>query len=202
MAALRIATAVEGIVDEAVVVKVLEHLGHTCAAVYGKRGKPWLRNKAPAYNNAARHAPWFVLVDLDSDESCAPLLVRKWIPTPAAHLCFRVAVREVETWLIADREGLAAFLGVANARIPRDVESLRDPKQEMVNLASSSRRREIREDMVPRAGSGRIVGPAYSSRLIEFVTAHWNPAMAATNSDSLGRALRGLARLEEGFATN
>jgi hypothetical protein len=43
-------------------------------------------------------------VDLDSDTGCAPPLCEQWIPGPAPFLCFRVAVREVEAWLMADAE--------------------------------------------------------------------------------------------------
>jgi hypothetical protein len=84
-------------------------------------------------------------------------------------MCFRVAVRETEAWLLADRERLARFLGISTSRIPLDPEAMDDPKSLMVDLARHSRRREIREDMIPRSGSGRNVGPAYVSRLIEFV---------------------------------
>lgn len=67
------------------------------------------------------------------------------------------------------------------------------PKQALVNLARTSRRRAIRDDMVPREGSGRAVGPGYTSRIIEFVSNHWRPEQAAHVSDSLRRAI---ARLE------
>jgi hypothetical protein len=63
-----------------------------------------------------------------------------------------------------------------------------------VDLAARSRRRAIREDMVPRSGSGRSVGQAYASRLIEFVDGYWRPEMAANNSDSLRRCCE---RLDE-----
>src|SRR5690242_14250319 len=155
MTATRIAAAVEGVVDEAVAGKLIEHVGCSCGDVFGKRGKDWLRNKAPAYNSAARHAPWFVLVDLDLDHQCAPLLIQSWMPKPSRYLCFRVAVREVEAWLIGDADGLSKFLAIPQGRVPRDAEQLRDPKQEMVNLAAASRRRDIRIDMTPRPGSGR-----------------------------------------------
>jgi hypothetical protein len=59
----------------------------------------------------------------------------------------------------------------------------------VVQLVGQSRRREIREDMIPRPGSGRQVGPAYHSRLIEFVEKHWQPEVAARFSDSLRRCL-------------
>ena len=189
-----ISAAVEGVVDEAVVRKLIAHAGATPGDVYGRQGKSFLRQKIAAYNNAARHAPWVVLVDLDN-EDCAPPLRNAWLPQPAPHLCFRIAVREVEAWLLADSERLAQFLSVTRSKLPPDPERLADPKATMVNLARASRRRDIREDMVPRPGSGRQVGPAYSSRLIEFASADWRPDVAADRADSLLRATRCLKRL-------
>lgn len=190
-----ISAAVEGIVDEAVVRKLIAHTGATPGAVYGKEGKASLRKKIADYNSAAQRRPWIVLVDLDRDDDCAPPLRNAWLPQPAPHLCFRVAVREVEAWLLADAERLAGFLSVARSKLPPDPERLADPKTTMVNLARSSRRHAVQEDMVPRKGSGRQVGPAYSSRLIEFVSSSWQPDVAARRSDSLRRAIECLKRL-------
>jgi len=67
----------------------------------------------------------------------------------------------------------------------------------MVDLARRSRRRTIREDMVPREGSGREVGPAYSSRMIEFVRNAWSPEAAMEASDSLCRCVECLIELIE-----
>lgn len=186
--------AVEGIVDEAVVRRLLDGVGGTLGDVYGKQGKSHLRQRIGGYNHAARNVPWVVLVDLDSDD-CAPPLRSAWLPQPSLHLCFRVAVREVEAWLMADAERIAQFLRVRQGTVPSDPEGLDDPKAAMVNLARVSRSRDIREDMVPRPGSGRQVGPAYSTRLIEFVSQHWRPDVAADRADSLGRAIRSMKRL-------
>jgi hypothetical protein len=63
----------------------------------------------------------------------------------------------------------------------------------VVDLARRSRRRAIRDDFVPREGSGRRIGPLYTSRMIEFVedmTAGWRPDEAARLSPSLARCLR------------
>ena len=100
-------------------------------------------------------------------------------------MCLRVAVHQVEAWLLADRDNIARFLGVAASRVPRHVETLTNAKEAMVDLARRSRRRDIREDMVPRPGSGRSAGPAYASRLIEFAQGMWNPQKPARPSDSL-----------------
>jgi len=190
-----ISAAVEGITDEAVIRRLIVHVGAAPGAVYGKYGKPNLKVKIAGYNNAAKHAPWVVLVDLDQDAACAPPLRAAWVPSPARHLCFRIAVRSIEAWLLADTEAMAAFLSVARAKIPSDPESLANPKEALVNLSRGSRRREIRDDMVPRQGSGRSIGPAYTSRMIEFASTHWRPEQAARRSDSLRRAIASLNTL-------
>jgi len=192
-----VSAAVEGIVDEAVVRRLIEHAGAIPGEVYGKNGKQSLRRRIRGYNNAARHTPWIIVVDLDQDADCAPPLRAEWLGDPAPFLCFRIAVREVEAWLLADRQSIASFLRVARREIPVDPESLTDPKETMVNLARRSRSRDIREDMVPRPGSGRQIGPAYSSRLIEFATKYWRPDEAAEHCESLRRAIACLERLKK-----
>jgi hypothetical protein len=196
-----ISAAVEGIVDEAVVRRLIEHVGAKLGPVYGKSGKPKLLQHIKGYNEAARLGPWIVLVDLDRDTECAPPFCAEWLPSVAPKMCFRVAVREVEAWLLADRERLADFLHISISKIPSAPESIEDPKQTMVNMARRSRLRAIQKDMVPRPESGRQVGPAYPSRLIEFVENRekgWRPDVAAGSSSSLHRCLQCLSRLAEG----
>ncbi len=190
-----ISAAVEGIVDEAVVEKLIRRAGGEPGSVYGKAGKALLRKRIEGYNKAAYLSPWIVLVDLDQEEECPPPLLKEWLPTVAPRLCFRVAVRAVEAWLLADAGNLAGFLGIPKKRIPEDPESLESPKQFLVDLARRSKRRVIREDMVPREGSGRSAGPAYTSRMLQFVMDSWNPARAALHAPSLRRAVACLERL-------
>jgi len=187
--------AVEGIVDEVVVKRLVGFVGGTPGGVFGKNGKSQLRTKIMGYNNAAHWSPWLVLVDLDHDAGCAPLLCDEWLPQPALNMCFRIAVHEVEAWLIADRAQIAHFLGVAQSIVPRDPETIDDPKKAMVDLAKRSRRSAIKEDMVPREGSGRPVGPAYTSRLMEFAGGTWSPEEAMNVSDSLRRCVECLRKL-------
>ncbi|MCR4410970.1 MAG: DUF4276 family protein [Thermoguttaceae bacterium] len=197
-----VSAAVEGGVDEAVVRRLLAEVGAQPGAIHVVGGKPHLKDKIRAYNHAAAQHPWVVLVDLNHEESCAPALRNRWLPHPARLMCFRVAVREVESWLLADRQSISQFLRVALARVPRNPDSLDDPKRTIVDLARRSRRREIREDMVPRPDSGRSEGPAYASRLIEYSLTLWRPSVAVGHSDSLRRcsdALRTLAARCQGF---
>ena len=204
VAGAMVSAAVEGVVDDAVVRRLIRHAGGQPGVVYGLQGKHHLREKIRGYDQAARFAPWVVLVDLNRSAECAPSLLAEWLPDPSPQLCLRVAVRAAEAWLMADAKSLAPYIGVPLERMPRDPESLSNPKEFLVNLARRSRRKVMRLDLVPRSGSGRSEGPAYTSRIAEFASERWRPAVAARRSDSLLRAIRCLRRLvgasEEGGA--
>jgi hypothetical protein len=192
-----ISSAVEGVVDEAVVKRLIVEAGGEIGPIYGKRGKSLLRQRVNGYNNAARHHPWIVIVDLNREADCAPPLKEIWLPNPGPFMCFRIAVREIEAWLLADRERFASFFRVRLSDVAAEPELLDDPKEAVIELSRRSRSRDIRLDMVPRPGSGRKIGPAYVSRLIEFVSdprRGWRPERAARSSDSLNRSL---ARIRE-----
>ncbi len=195
---LLLTAAVEGIVDEAILRRLCRYVGTGLATVYGKTGKHYVLRRLAGYNHSAKFRHWVVLVDLDRDGECAPEVIPAWLPTPSKLMCLRVAVREVEAWILADPERVANYFGVVHSEIPVDPERILDPKQTMVNLGRHSRRREIRDDLVPRTGSGQIVGPAYASRIIAFVQnegAGWRPDVAANNSDSLKGCLEAISRL-------
>lgn len=140
----------------------------------------------------ALRAPWLVLVDLDHEHPCAAALVGEWLPQVPTLMRLRVAVREIEAWLLADRVGIAACLSVSRDRIPRSVDELDNPKSLMINVASRSRRRAIRDGMPPRAASGRSIGPLYVTELSRFVREHWDVDEAALASSSLCRCIRAL----------
>jgi hypothetical protein len=188
-----ITLAVEGLVDSAVARRLCEDIGHDIGPVHILNGKTRLDPKLRAYNHAATHAPWLVLRDLDHDAPCAVELRQRLLPEPAARMIFRITVRSVESWLLADRRGLAQYLGVAANKLPTLPDQLDNPKQELVNLARLSRNRRIREDIVPEPGFGTSVGPGYTARVSEFVQGLWSPSRATEHSDSLQRCVHALA---------
>jgi hypothetical protein len=193
-----ISSAVEGVVDEAVVKRLIVEAGGEIGPIYGKRGKSLLRQRVNGYNRAARHHPWIVIVDLNREADCAPPLKEIWLPNSGPFMCFRIAVREIEAWLLADRERFASFFRVRLSDVAAEPELLDDPKEAVIELSRRSRSRDIRLDMVPRPGSGRKIGPAYVSRLIEFVSDSqrgWRPERAARASDSLNRSLTRIREL-------
>jgi hypothetical protein len=168
----------------------------TATVCYGKRGREYVRQNLPRFNLAARHQPFIVLADLEQDE-CAPTLIQTWLPTGLhSQLVLRVAVRTIESWLLADQKAFADFLGVSihHASFPRDPEALDHPKQVVVNLARRSRFRQLREDLVPAPNSTSHVGKNYVGRLTQFVLNEWQAERARAHAPSLERAFRALQK--------
>src|SRR5262249_9439426 len=140
-------------------------------------------------------SPWLVVRDLDHDDECGAALASALMPSPTKWMRFRIAVRETESWLLADRESLASYLRIQRALVPVHPETLPDPKQALVNLARRSRSRAIVADMVPRLGVSAPVGPAYTARVSEFALQHWRPEIAAASSPSLRRCIERIREL-------
>lgn len=196
----QVTCAVEGRTDDPVATKLLHAVGLSAGVPIVKGGKTSLDPRLPDYNQAARHMPWLVIRDLDHDDQseCIPGLVHRLLGgIPSAGMCFRLAVREVEAWLMADQKNFARFFGIRLGKMPTSFDGLNDPKQTLLNLCRMSNKASIREGMVPRPGSGRSVGPRYTALVREFVADSWNPVVARTSSPSLDRALECLGRLRQ-----
>lgn len=185
--------------------RIFKEMRIPAGTVYVKNGKNKLLEKIYGFNMAAQHGPWVVIVDLDRSYDCPPEALRAWLPFPSSGMHFRIAVRSIESWIMADRQRMARFLGVALSRVEADPETLEYPKQYLVNLARRSRKRYIKDSMVPRPQSGREVGPGYTSKLIEFITDSeegWRLEIAAERSDSLKRSIETIARIRSGYFNN
>ena len=161
------------------------------------RGNQKLREKCPAFLNMARPGTnIFALTDLDRIE-CAPALIRDWfgiqsdkeilLPT---EICFRVAVREVESWILADRIALADFFRISDINFHQSPDNLEDPKEHLLNVIRRRTRRRIYRDMLTTEYSH--VGPTYNEVLAEFITVNWDPHRASENSASLEKTIRAL----------
>ena len=192
----RVNILVEGVTDEHVAKRLLEYVGIDVGTVYGNKGKPHLLARLPYYNKSAQHLSWFTLIDLDTSHPCPSQALDIWLPTPAPNMCCRVVVRAIETWLMADRDNIAHFLAVSPSRLQRITDTEPNPKIALINIARSSRSASIREDVVPRQGSGASKGPLYAARLTEFADKYWKPEIAVRNSDSLRRCVNALQRFK------
>lgn len=170
----------------------------------GLQGNRQLRQQLRRLNQIAAHRhPALVLTDLDRPQSCPPELLREWTQSRvmAPNLLLRVAVLEIESWLLADRSGIARWLSLAVSQVPSNPESIFDPKRALVELAGRSRNRALREAIVPRRGAGtHHTGPGYNESVGEYVTNHWNTEAARSNAPSLDRAIIRIGELEHNRA--
>jgi hypothetical protein len=186
--------AIEDSLSEAVVRRLLSYASthersYHVGVAYRQGGFGYLRRTINGWNSAARGIPIVVLTDLDT-KPCASSLIQEWFETPIHHnLLFRVAVREVEAWLLGDQANLGTQLLVRGAADLMNADEVPDPKQAIVNLARRSKSSRIRKGMTPREGSTAKQGPLYNDILEAFVRLSWNIDTARLHSSSLDRAL-------------
>lgn len=160
-------------------------------------GFGYLQKNINAFNNIARHTtPVLLLTDLDN-KPCASLLIDSWRGGKplAPNLLFRVVVRAIEAWLLADTDGFAIFAAINSRQMPREPERLPDPKQALLNLVRRSRNRQLKNALLPEPGAVAKVGLEYNTVLGEFVRTHWNPEQAACMAPSLQRAITRINQL-------
>jgi len=189
---------VEGPADEAVARKLIGVCGHQSGVVYGKKGQGYIQAKAVGFNIRAQYgSPILALVDLmDTRLECAAKVGTLWLgDRRSQRMLLRVVVRELESWLLADGDGIADWLGVSSALVRTDPEALDDPKQTLVNLARRSRRRHVHEAIVPAPGLSGAVGPGYVASVQEFIDRRWSVEAAASRAPSLRRCLVRLREL-------
>lgn len=162
---LNIILAVEDELSLAVGNKIASYAGWNVETILAKNGKGYLSKKFRDLCSTAKHRAVFLLVDLNSSYHCAPSLLREWmkgIQIPPL-LFFRVAVREIESWLLADHEAMKTLLGT-EGKLMLQPDNLKNPKEELLALLKKVNK-YIREGVV-RSDKGEISqGVAYNSIL-------------------------------------
>ncbi len=186
-------TLVEGLLDEAVAARLIIATGHQPGVSYGKKGFTHIKEKIQGFNQTAKTIYYLTLVDLmDTRLPCPPEVIKAWIPHRQPKMIFRVVEREIESWLLADHQGIAKFLQVNLNQIPSDPERLPDPKQALVNLARKSKSKKLREALIPNSNSTAREGKLYNSEMLNFINSFWNIEQARINSQSLDKCVRRL----------
>ena len=194
--------SVEDLLTEAVVLSMLRQVGRFARGdIYTENGRSHVERKIRAYNHAAKAMPWLVVADLDRD-ACAPALIHQWLGETPRHpnLLLRLAVREIDAWILADRAAVADLLSIPLSKVPHMPDELQEPKECLIGLARGSRSRHVREGIVPAAGSTARQGPGYNSLLGQFVRNRWQLRRARRHSQSLDRAAKALEAFEATWA--
>lgn len=162
-------------------------------------GNGYIKKNIRSFNDAARYSPYIILTDLD-DKNCPKNLLDDWINFPVnPNFIFRIAVREIETWLIADKKNFSNFLGISMSLIPAgDIDyhpELKDPKLFIFNKVNrNSRKNSLKRDLIP-IDSTASIGPGYNTQMKRFIDDSWNIGEASLNSESLRRAIEAISRI-------
>ena len=193
---INVALATEDELSEAVGRRLLEETpGRFHPSLYLRQGGfGYLRANINKWCELAHQLPVLLLTDLDRS-LCPQKLMNQWFGEHERpnDLVFRVAVRETESWLLADHVAMRQLFG-PRGRLPLDPDVLPEPKSSLLKLAGLAAR-DVRNDLVVRRGAIASQGIGYNARLSLFVQTTWSPERAAQRSKSLSRARERLGEL-------
>ena len=183
-----IPAVVEGYMESVFLPVVLHQIGRTDLQPNirdaGGGSKFWLA--AARYNEAGRHTAVIGLADLEQAQCASSLLAGK-LPHKSAGFHLRLAVRMLESWLLADRQAMARFLKVPISTLPMNPDGEVHAKRVLVDIARKSTSKNIRDALVPD-DSGGIVGSDYAATMCTFIEQYWRVSDARKISPSLEKA--------------
>lgn len=191
--------ATEDELSEAVAEQLVHAAGHRVIARIPKDrrrhgGFGYLRGRLESFIGSCLGGLNFLLLtDLDT-KPCAPALIDEWFAGKECpeRLLFRVAVRETESWLLADGAGVAKWLNIQPTLVGDSPDTLPDPKRHLLGLAGKSPVREIKLGMLPKKGAPSLMGLEYNDLTCRFVRERWSLDHAAERSPSLRRTVERL----------
>lgn len=188
-----IPTLVEGHLEERLLAVLWRQLGnaHLPLTVRNAGGSPFWEH-ARRYNEAGKNQVVIGLGDLEY-APCAVLAFQQLRGPLSQGFKLRLAVRMIESWVMADRDSFATHFGVRIARVPVNPDLVDHPKRTVVDLARQSRKKAVRDALVP-SGLG-MVGAEYTPFMASFVESRWRLDQARVNSPSLDRACMSWAGL-------
>ena len=161
-----------------------------------------LRKTATRFLGAGNKVCSIFVTDLDNAFS-PTALCNDWFKLPCFGLLpkamiFRVACHEIESWIIADKVGLANFLEISDVNFSDTPDQLADPKKSLYDVIKSKCRKKKFLDMLPQ--KGQAVGIEYNPMLTEFIKNTWSIEQAMSRSPSLMRAVNRMTSRLENYA--
>lgn len=185
---------VEGETDEPVINALMRAAGWADREfnVRSVNGKGVIDRDIKRYWEAARSHAYVVFRDLDRDGGGCPVTLRAELvehtPGESPDLLIRIVDQCIESWILADREGIAEFCNRSAASVkPRASHH----KPYLLRLMKEAKLK----DAVEEKGRELDFGPTYAKHLQRLMTDHWSIERAAAESDSLRRALERLMDL-------
>ena len=195
---LYVALATEDELSEAVGKRLLSEIEYPVEAslLLRRNGYGYLRSGVRKWCELATQQPVVLLTDLDR-YVCPLELIHDWFANVVRpnRLIFRIAVREIESWLLADHDAIRELFG-QKGRLPTDPDALSDPKAKLLALAKNASK-DVRLDLIKEEGAVAFQGIGYNARLTDFVSNVWDPERAASRSASLKRTRERLQEFVE-----
>lgn len=185
---------VEGETDEPVINALMHAAGWADHEFFVRsvNGKGVIDRDLKNYWEAARVHPYVIFRDLDRDGEGCPVTLRAELvehtPRESPDLLIRIVDQCIESWILADRQGVAEFCD-------RSMASVKQPASHHKPYLLSMMKEAKLKDAVEEQGRELDFGPAYAVHLQRLMTDHWSIERAATESDSLRRALERLTEL-------
>ncbi len=196
----QVALATEDALSEKVGLQLLSEINLAPQEVMllRKGGSGYLRSKMDSWRNLAQQKPVLLITDLDR-VSCPVKLMNTWLEASPAppNLFIRIAVREIESWLLADHEAVRQLIG-GKGKLPPQPDALPDPKSHLLQLAKLAGR-DVRADLVKEKDAMASQGLGYNARLSTWLASSWSAERAATRSPSLARTRFRLQELASRF---
>ena len=187
---------VEGPTDIPVVTALMRAAGWADSEfrVTSVNGKGVIDRDLKNYWEAARVHPYVIFRDLDRDGEGCPVTLRAQLvehtPGESPDLLIRIVDQCIESWILADRHGIAEFCNRSAASV--------EPPTSHHKLYLLRLMKEAKlKDAVEEKGRELDFGPAYAEHLQRLMTDHWSIERAAAESDSLRRALKRLTDLHD-----
>lgn len=103
--------------------------------IQSRGGRSYIEKRLLAYNRSAKKLSFFVIVDLDQNP-CAGDYIKQHFgrTTISPNMIFRIAVREVESWILADQRVLVTILKYQNKSCLKLQISYRTPNSTLWRL--------------------------------------------------------------------
>ena len=190
---------VEGVTDIPVVTALMRAAGwdEDQFAVRSVNGKGAIDARIQKYWEASQIIPHVIFRDVDYDEGACPVALHSALssktPGDSPNLLIRIVDQCIESWMLADRRGIAEFCGVSPARV-------KIPASHHKSYLLSMFREAKLKDAVAHVDNELDFGPAYELHVQRFMKTAWNVERAADDSPSLRRALQRLRDLRERLA--
>ena len=183
--------AFEDVLCEAVINRLLSQVWPE-AIIYKKfhgRGSGYLKTHLQAFIHSSRSTPFFVLLDSDNEGCAKKMLDSLSLKAPPYNFILRIAVHEVESWILADYDNFLKVINVKSGHCPVNTDTIKQPKEYILNLARKSASSMIKKSLLPTKDGGALQGPGYNSVMVRFALEKWDIFNASLRSESLKRAV-------------